>query len=95
MPLIVSRSSPYATAGGQLALLDPSGIAYASAGVKVAQSGQTSLSMRDDPSAPIEHVSLFQTDSAALVAEINANWEVQRAGSVSVITDALYSTAVT
>ena len=92
IPLVVSRSSPRTTSGGQLALVDASGIAYGAEGVRIAVSDRATLAMQDDPESPIEQVSLFQTNTAAILAEAVVNWEVQREGSVAVVSDALYAT---
>lgn len=94
LPFVVTRASPRTTSGGVLALVDGSGIAIGSEGVRVATSGEAALAMRDDPSAPSEMVSVWQCDAVAILAEVAANWEIQRPGSVSVVTDALYPTAV-
>lgn len=91
IPLLVSRGSPLDSSGGQLALIDPTGIAANLEGIRVQTSGETSLQMRDDPEDPTTSmVSLFQTNSVAWIAEVGANWDVQRAGSVAIITEAAY-----
>lgn len=91
IPLLVSRGSPRDSSGGQLALIDPTGIAANLEGIRVQTSGETSLQMRDDPADPTTSmVSLFQTNSVAWIAEAGANWDVQRAGSVAIITEAAY-----
>ncbi len=94
LPFVVSRSSPRTSSGGQLVLLDSSAVAFAAEGVRLATSENAALAMRSDPESPTEMVSLFQCDAAALLAEVAANWEVQRSGAVSVISDAIYPTVV-
>lgn len=91
IPLLVSRGSPRDSSGGQLALIDPTGIAANVEGIRVETSGEASLQMRDDPTDPATTlVSLYQTNSVAWIAEAGANWDVQRAGSVALITEATY-----
>lgn len=91
LPLITSRTSPRDTNGGQIALVDASGIAAADEGLRMSVSNQATLQMRDDPvDGPTNAVSLFQTNSVAFLAEVVTNWEVQREGSVVVLTGADY-----
>lgn len=92
IPLIVTRGSPRDSSGGQLALIDPTGIAANVEGIRVQTSNEATLQMRDDPTSPATTlVSLFQTDSVAWIAEAGANWDVQRAGSVAIITGVDYA----
>jgi HK97 family phage major capsid protein len=87
IPVISSRSSPLDSDGGQLAIVDPTGIAVGFDGIEVTASEHTSLLMADDPAdGPGEMVSLFQTNSAAMLAKIYANWERQVPGSVALLT---------
>lgn len=88
IPLLVSRFSPRDSSGGQLALIDASGIALAMEGIELSQSENTSLVMADTPTSPATMVSMFQTNTVALKAVIRANWELQRVGGVAVITGA-------
>ncbi len=90
IPLVTSHSSPRDTDGGQIALIDPSLIALATGSVRLDQSGQTSLAMADSPEAPAEMVSLYQTDSVCLRAELEANWQVQNPAAVAVLTGVAY-----
>jgi HK97 family phage major capsid protein len=90
IPLLVSRHSPRDSSGGQVALIDASGIALAMEGMELSQSDQTSLAMTDTPTSPTTMVSMFQTNSVALKAIIHANWESQRVGGVVVLTGADY-----
>jgi Phage capsid family len=96
LPLIVSRSSPRDSSGGQLALVDASGIAYGAEGVRNVLGEHTSLEMVDDVTDPptVEMVSMWQTNSVAILSEVSANWKVVRAGSVVTIGNALYGTEV-
>ncbi len=86
IPVIVSNTSTVDSNGGQLVLVDPTQIALGMDLVRTEVSGQASLMMVDDPSAPAEEVSLFQTNSVAMLAEIEANWSVKNPGSVQLIT---------
>ncbi len=88
IPLLVSRFSPRNSSGGQVALVDASGIALAMEGIELSQSDQTSLVMADTPTSPATMVSMFQTNTVALKAVIRANWENQRVGGVALITGA-------
>jgi HK97 family phage major capsid protein len=90
VPLLVSRFSPRDSSGGQLALIDASGIALALEGIELSQSENTSLVMADTPTSPATMVSLFQTNTVALRAILRANWENQRVGGVAVISGANY-----
>lgn len=90
IPLLVSRHSPRDTSGGQIALVDASGIAVAMEGVELSQSENTSLAMADSPTSPAQMVSMFQTNTVALKAVIRANWENQRIGGVAVLTGVDY-----
>ena len=94
LPLIVSRSSPRDSNGGQLVLLDPTGIAYGAEGIRAVASDEATLEMVDDPAGPAEQVSMFQTNSVAILAEARVNWEVQRAGCIAIITAASYATVL-
>jgi hypothetical protein len=95
VPLITSRGSPLdVSTGGQLALVDASGIAVALDGMDVDRAEGAAIEMADDPdNAPDANtvlISLFQSDLVALRTVMHANWEVQRAGSVAVVTGCIY-----
>lgn len=90
IPVITSRSSPLDSNGGQIALIDGAGIAFGSEGMTLEKSNATTLAMSDSPSAPAEMVSMYQTNSVAFLARMIANWEVQRAGAVSVLTNCVW-----
>ncbi|WP_444437109.1 phage major capsid family protein [Pseudomonas sp. A6] len=87
IPLLISRASPRDSSGGQLALIDPSGIAYDADGISIIEAQHASLAMSDTPTSPSEMVSLWQTNTVAFMATVNANWEVQRENSVALLTD--------
>jgi hypothetical protein len=101
IPLLTSGSSPRDSNGGQLALIDPSGIAAQIEAIEVMRSTQATLEMADDPTGATDSpaamtktlVNLFQTDSIAFRATIHGNWERQRAAA-AVITGASYAVAV-
>jgi HK97 family phage major capsid protein len=92
IPVIVSRSSPRTSSGGQLALVDAAGIAVGLEAIEVTRSDATALLMSDDPEgdSPAVLVSLFQTESAAMLAKIAANWETQRSGGVELLVGCSY-----
>jgi len=89
IPVLVTRSSPRSSSGGQLALVDPLGIAYGSDGIAVRKSSQATVQMDtapDDPTtASTVLVSLWQRNLAAFDATVPTNWEVQIPGSVAYI----------
>lgn len=91
LPVISSRSSPRNSEGGQLALLDPTGIALAMDSIEIARTDVGMLTMSDDPENEAStRISLFQSDAIALKARISANWSVQRVGGVAAIAGATY-----
>lgn len=90
IPLLVSRHSPRASSGGQIALIDASGIAVALEGIELSQSENATLVMSDTPTSPAQQVPMFQTNTVALKAVIRANFENQRVGGVAIITGANY-----
>jgi HK97 family phage major capsid protein len=96
LPLIVSRSSPRDSSTGQLALVDAGGIAYGAEGVRNALGEHSTLEMVDETTDPpaVEQVSMWQTNSVAILSEVSANWTVVRDGAVVTISDAVYATAV-
>jgi HK97 family phage major capsid protein len=91
IPLIVSRASPRESATGQIVLIDPAAVALAMDPVRLEVAKQASLLMTDESTAnAAQLVSLWQTNTVAFRAEINANWELQNSDSVAVITGATY-----
>lgn len=88
MPVLTSRNAPE----DMIALIDPTGIAASDDGLEIRRAKHASLLMVDDAEdAEPELVSLFQTNTVALMAEVLTSWEVQRPGSVAVITGADYA----
>lgn len=102
IPVLTSNASPRDSSGGQLALIDPSGIASNVESIEFAMSSQASLEMADDPTGATDTpaamtktmVNLFQTDCVAFRATIHGNWETRRP-AVAVVTGASYPTEVT
>lgn len=96
IPLIASRSSPRDSSGGQLVLLDASGIAYGAEGVRAMASTQASLEMVDDASDPptASMVSMYATNSVAILSQTNINWKVVRSNAVALVAGCSYPTAV-
>jgi len=100
LPLVVSRSSPRDSSGGILALVDGSGIAYGAEGARTVLGEHATLEMLDNPTNDASDgtattmVSMWQTNSVALLSEISANWKVVRPGSVVLVSDALYGTEI-
>ena len=99
IPVLVSRGSPRATAGGILVLLDPGAIAFGDGEIRLERASHASLQMLDNPTNDASDgtpatsmVSMWQTNSHAIRAERTINWMVARDGAVSVVSDALYPT---
>jgi hypothetical protein len=101
VPVLTSNASPRDSNGGQLALIDPSGIASNLESIEVARSTQATLEMADDPTGETDTpaamtktpVSLFQADCVAFRATIHGNWETRRP-AVAVVTAASYPTEI-
>jgi len=78
-------------AGDTITLLDPDGIALGEAEMALKVSTQGTIEMSDAPTqdgttpTPVNQVSLWQSDSTALMAEKVINWEVARP-SVALVT---------
>lgn len=85
IPTLVSRASPVDTSGGQLALIDPTGIAYGSEGLTFESATHATLAMSDTPESDPVLVSLWQRNLTGFKSIMTANWEVQRSGSVVVL----------
>lgn len=91
IPLIVTRGSPLDSNGGQIALIDASGLAMQVDSIAITKSEVASLQMSDTPTdGAAELVSLWQTNSVAFMAMVSANWENQRTGGVVVLTNVTY-----
>jgi HK97 family phage major capsid protein len=92
IPVITSRASP----AGQIALVDPTGIAAADEVTEVDRAEHATLAMVDNPGQPPEAVALvnlWQNNMLAYKAEVYTNWNVQRTGSVVTVTGAQYEPA--
>lgn len=100
-PAFVYRDVPRDTSGGVIALVDPSGVAYAIESVKIQRATQTTLELDDQPQGASDtpvassatQISLFQNDLVAHKIVATANWETQRPGSVVAIVGADYATS--
>ncbi len=93
IPLLTSRGSPRDSNGGQIALVDASGIAAALDSIELSRSTSATLVMSDSPEASGdagEFVSLFQTGTIGFKAIINGNWELQRDGGAIAVTGVNY-----
>lgn len=97
IPVLTTRHSPRDANGGQLALVDPTGVAARLESIEMARSTSASIEAADDPSgasdtpvAATSMVNLFQTDSVAFRATVFGNWERQRA-AVAVLTQVNYT----
>lgn len=77
----------------QLALIDPTGITYATndGATEIKSSRQASIQMSDTPTqnsgtpTGTTTVSLFQVEATAIAALLHENWEVARPGSVALM----------
>ncbi|MDT4824836.1 Phage capsid family protein [compost metagenome] len=87
VPLLVTRGSPRDSNGGQIALLDASAIAFGLDGFLMKRTMDATLAMSDTPESEGVLFSLWQLNLVGFGAEIPANWQVQRDGSVALLTD--------
>lgn len=91
LPVMTSEAVPMDSTGTILALVDAAGILLAEDGIRTLRSTQSAIAMDDAPgNGPSQVVSLWQTNSIALLVERSINWEVGRAGSVVVVTGLSY-----
>ncbi|TDU31312.1 HK97 family phage major capsid protein [Panacagrimonas perspica] len=97
IPVLTSRMVPIDSNGGIIALIDASGIAFGEGGSEVRSSDQASIEMSDTPGGDSvtptgsSMVSLYQTNSTALLIEFETNWDRVRPGSVALIEGAAYA----
>jgi Phage capsid family len=99
LPAVCSESVPYDSNGGIIALIDAASICLVDEGVEVSRSTATMIEMSDDPSgdsvtleaASSYPVSLFQTDSTALLVSRRLNWSLARADGVVYVDGCDYS----
>lgn len=87
IPLLISRASPRDSSGGQLALIDPTGIAYGADGLTFESAEHATVAMSDTPESDPVLVSLWQRNLVGYKSIMASNWEVQRTGSVALLTD--------
>jgi len=92
VPLLISRASPRDSSGGQLALNDPTGIAYGADGLSFESAEQATVAMSDTPESDPVLVSLWQRNLVGFKSIMSANWEVQRENSVALLTDVAWGT---
>lgn len=96
MPVLTSRMVPIDSNGGIIALIDASGIAVGEGVTEVKASSHASIEMDSEPNGDSvtptgsEMVSLYQTNSTALLVESEINWRAVRSGSVAIIEGAVY-----
>ena len=80
-------------ARGKLAVIDPAGLALVEGGTSIETSQHAAIQMKSAPtntsigSNPTETtlVSMFQTNSRAILVTQQVNWEVVRAGAVALL----------
>lgn len=90
VPLLTSRGSPRDSSGGQIMLVDPTGIAYDVGVLRIDPAPDATLAMSDTPTSPAVMVSMFQTDSIAWRAGLEVNWDAQLPGGVVCLTSVDY-----
>lgn len=98
LPVLTSDAVPRDGSPGTspIILLDAGGIIVVDEGIQVKVSTLTTLEMQSEPTSDgvtptaTEQVSLWQTNSAAVMAERNVNWVRGREGAVVVIDNAGY-----
>lgn len=100
LPWLCSQQSPRDSNGGQILLIDQAGLALGLESFSLARSTAASIEMDDDPagdgSGPTgstrHTVHLFTAELVAFLVSVQANWRLARAGAVSAISGASYST---
>ncbi len=85
VPLLTTRHVAPTSNGSPLMMVDAGGIVANWDSIELSQSGHTSLVMADNPTAPAQVVSMFQTNSVAFKATVHAAWNVSREGAVAVV----------
>lgn len=92
LPVITSEAVTHSTAtGGDLILLDAASILLAEEGITPSRADQAAIAMSDTPgTGNAVPVSLWQTNSVALMVERVINWDVGRENAVVVVTGARY-----
>ncbi|MER9233637.1 phage major capsid protein [Mesorhizobium sp. M0622] len=93
IPVLTSRSAP----AGAIILADAAGLAAGEGEAEIRTSRAATIEMLDaalvgdaTTGAAAETVSLYQTNSVAILSERAINWQVARPGSVALITGAAY-----
>lgn len=80
IPVLTGPGAP----ADAIVLIDPTGIAYVRDTIRLDGSSQASIEMQTVPAGSAV-VGLWQGNLAALRAELYTNWEVGRAGAVSIL----------
>jgi len=97
VPAVTSRSVPITSVGTSITLLDASAIAYDATGLSITPAGHATLEMSDVPTndsttpTATQVVNLWQTNTVAWRADIQANWKVHGSGRVVSLTGVDYS----
>lgn len=103
IPVLATRNMPNAGGDYQLALIDPTGIVYASddSRMEIRASSQTTIEFEAEPvqdavegTPSSDLVSLWQVNGAAIAAQMAENWQVSRTGSVALMTGIAPATGV-
>lgn len=85
IPLVTSTGVPFDSSGALLVAVDPARVLLADDGVNLDLSAETTLQFDGG-----ESVSMFQTNTTAVLAERTLNWEAQ-AGAVAYLTGVDYA----
>lgn len=96
LPVIVSAASPRDSGGGQIVLVDVSGLRYGLDVISLAASENATIIMDTDPAgdpATQYRISTFQANAVALKASCAVDWRI-KPGSVAVIAGCNYSQGV-
>lgn len=94
LPVVTTGALAGGSYGDYMALIDCGGAAVALGRLDVLESYDATLVMADNPSAPSEVVSMFQSGTVALRATCAANWKNLRTGGVVLLTGVDYSAAM-
>lgn len=86
LPAITSAAVPYGSTGSSMTLLDPASILFSEGGIEADRATQAAVVMNDAPgTGAAQQVSLWQTNSVAILVERETNWKAARSGSVVTI----------
>lgn len=91
VPAFCTEAATFDSDGGFITILDAGAIAYAARDFGMDTADQADLMMSDTPTSPGAMVNLWQTNTIAWKALIEANWEVQGTGRVVTVVGVDYA----